>query len=416
MIKKNNHVLTPEEAAEEFNDFFLAKIKKIKEGILPFTGDRLKGARRKAERLGLKPNAFHFRTVTEKEVMKAIHKSKSSKCPDINGISPAVMKIAPNVLAVPLTFIINQAISTGEVPRCWKVARVLPLHKKNSKESAANYRPVSILPSPSKILEEVLRGQMTKYLEEKKILPATQFGFRSGRSTIQATGAALHDWQRARREELVCGALQFDLSAAFDMLSPDLLVKKLQIYGAGTDATGLVLSYLSGRRQRVDYGNMSSEVRDVVVGSPQGSCLSPLLYITLVADMDEWLEKVNVVAYADDSSVYAIASSRQEVRHVLERAAEEILVYFRATSLAANATKTKFVMFGRSAEKPPKIGETEIEESEAEELLGFTYNKSLNWKHHLSKLESELRKRTGIIRRMAWHLLEDRGSNELTLN
>ena len=284
------------------------------------------------------------------------------------------------------------------------LTRVLPLHKKKSKEIVENYRPVSILPTPSKVLEEILRSQLTKFLEGKGILPPTQFGFRSSRSTVEATAAALHDWRRARRKNRACGALQFDLSAAFDVISPELLVQKLQVYGAGRNVRSLISSYLSGRRQRVDYGGTSSSVVDVTVGSPQGSCLSPLLYVTLVADLDEWISGGTIVAYADDTTIYCEGQTKEEVREVLEKAAKEILLFFQATSLAANASKTKFIMFGRHKEKPIMIGNTLIEESGTEELLGFTYNKALNWKDQLSKMEKELRKRIGILRRLTWHL------------
>ena len=365
-----------------------------------FHGDRLQGAKRLAKRLKLQQNCFHFKTVNEKQIIEAIKKSKPSKCSDVSGISPYMLKLAPEILAIPLTYIINKVILEGVIPKCWKVARVLPLHKKKSKSSVENYRPVSILPSPSKIMEEVLRKQMSKYLEEKGILPPSQFGFRAGRSTIQATGIAIHNWQTAKKEKLKCGALQFDLSAAFDMISPNLLLEKLRIYGAGSNVRKVIGSYLSDRQQRVDY----DDTANVPVGSPQGSCLSPLLYITLVADLDEWISKGEITAYADDSSIYFASKSRDDVRNTLENAAKEMLSFFQASFLAANESKTKFVMFGRGREEEIRVGSTPICESEKEELLGFIYNKSLTWKDHLEHMEAELRKRIGVIRRLSWHL------------
>ena len=404
VIMEDGEALEESIAATKFNEFFLSKIEKIKEGINKYNGDSLRGAKQKAERLQLKPNTFSFKCVEENEVIRAIKRAKPSKCPDIAGISPYVLKLAPCVIAVPLTFIINQVIREGDVPKCWKIARVMPLHKKLSKDFVGNYRPVSILPTPSKVLEEVLRKQMSKYLEDKQVLPKTQFGFRTKRSTVQATGAAFHDWKKAKREGKTCGALQFDLSAAFDMISMELLVEKLRVYGAGQNVTNLVTSYLSERKQRVDFGNSSSDIVEVSTGSPQGSCLSPLLYITLVADLDDWLTEGNIIAYADDSSVYFESTSPKEVREVLERAAVEVLTFFHATMLAANPTKTKFVMFGRNKEKSIQIGNASIEESNSEELLGFTYNKGLNWQAHINKLSTELKKRIGILRRLSWQL------------
>ncbi len=404
VIMQDTIALSPEEAARRFNEFFISKIAKIKDGIGGFAGSRVRGAEEKAKELQLKQDSFCFKTVSEREITSAIKRSKPSKCPDIAGVSPAMLKLAPDIVSVPLTFIINTIIRQEEIPSSWKVARVLPLHKKLSKNQMENYRPVSILPTASKVLEEVLRKQMAWYLEENGVLPSSQFGFRARRSTVQATGAAIHDWQEAKEKGLECGALQFDLSAAFDTISADLLIQKLQIYGAGRNVRNILRSYLSGRKQRVDYADSSSGLVDVQVGSPQGSCLSPLLYITLIADLDEWIGGSKAITYADDSSVYVVARTKEEVRKGLEVAAEQMLSFFQASFLAANATKTKFVMFGRKQEEPIRVGTSIIEESEAEELLGFTYNKALTWRHHLDKIETELRKRIGVLRRLTWHL------------
>jgi hypothetical protein len=106
----------------------------------------------------------------------------------------------------------------------------MPLHKKKENTSASNYCPVSILPSPSKILEEVVRKQLVSHLDTHGIIPNSQYGFRAGRSTSAALGAAHFDWKNARAEGEKVGALFFDLSAAFDLIDVDLLTGKLDIY------------------------------------------------------------------------------------------------------------------------------------------------------------------------------------------
>jgi hypothetical protein len=85
--------------------------------------------------------------------------------------------LAPDVLAVPLKWLINNICQEGEIPQAWKEGRVLPLHKKKEKSKVENYRPVCILPSASKIMEEVVRSQLSKYIEKKKMLPQSQYGF-----------------------------------------------------------------------------------------------------------------------------------------------------------------------------------------------------------------------------------------------
>ena len=313
-------------------------------------------------------------------------------------------KFACDVLVVPLTLLINTAIQEGQVPKTWKEGRVLPLHKKKDKSCVKNYRPVTILPSPSKIFEEVVRKQLSSYVERKGILPDTQYGFREGLSTVHAVAAADHDWRRARRQGLSCGTMLFDLTAAFDTLDPELLVAKLAAYGADKKFQRLIMSFMTERYQRVDFGGASSERKQLAAGSPQGSVLSPLLFLVMVADLGEWVSEARVMSYADDTNTQACAATKSEVRGKLERAAEEVLTFMSASKLSANPEKTKFVLFGRKHEEPLKVGGAIINESKEECLLGLTFSKSLSWKKHVDLLCSDLMKRVGVISRLHFHL------------
>ena len=251
-------------------------------------------------------------------------------------------------------------------------------------------------------MEEVIRRQFSLFFE--KILPSTQFGFREGLSTIHAVGAARHDWLKAKQGGLQCGALFFDLSAAFDMLDVDLLEKKMEVYGAGKSVLKWVRQYLTGRRQVVDFGGEQSREVEVTVGSPQGSIISPLLFLIMVADLEEWLSSGSALSYADDTTVYAMAATKEKVREMLETSAKEVLNFMAAAKLAANESKTKFVMFGRTGETAIRVGASMIEESKEETLLGITSSKTLSWKAHLDIVERDLRKRIGLLRRLSWQL------------
>jgi hypothetical protein len=119
-------------------------------------------------------------------------------------------------------------------------------------------------------------------------------------------------------------SMALDLSAAFDTLDTDLLVKKLEVLGVAGNMTTWVRSYLTGRRQRVDWDGCSSEMIDITVGSPQGSVLSPLLFLIMTCDLEEWLSEGSAVTFADDTTCYAMAPTHEEVRRILVRSAEEI--------------------------------------------------------------------------------------------
>ena len=403
-LKEGSHTLTLKESAVAFNTFFLEKVEKIKSKIQSGGLDPLENTRRRAEKLGIKKNSFALRTVTEKKVLEAIRKSKNSSCPDIDGLSPEVLKLAAPVISVPLTWVINSTIESQSIPNVWKRAKILPLHKKKAKSSATNYRPVSILPSCSKIMEEVVRQQLAQYCRTQNIIPTSQHGFQTGKSTITALGAVTHDLKAMKQEGLEVGCLLFDLSAAFDLLDADILARKLEIYGATETTTAWVRNYLTGRSQMVEYGGHHSKIEDVMVGSPQGSVLSPLLFIIQTSDMPEAIKRASSSTYADDTLIYTGQQKQEMVYEVLEAAVDEVLLYMRANKLAANPEKTKFMMIGKKKAEKIRVGTEFIEESYAEDYLGVKISKNLTWTKQFEALKSELSKRIGIIRRLSHHL------------
>jgi hypothetical protein len=129
----------------------------------------------------------------------------------------------------------------------------------------------------------------------------------------------------------------------------------------------------------VEYGGEKSSIKAVKVGSPQGSILFPLLFIILTSDMPEAISEASIVTYADDTTVYLAHSNVDTVYNGLEKAADEILLYMLSNCLAANAEKTKFVMFGRKKSRKIRVGPGYVEESEAEVLLGVKISKNLTW-------------------------------------
>jgi hypothetical protein len=111
-----------------------------------------------------------------------------------------VLKLTDPVISAPLTWVTNSTIESQSIPNVWKRAKILPLHKKKAKSSATNYCLVSNLPSCSKIMEEMVRQQLAQYGRTQNIIPSSQHGFQTGKSTITALGAITHDlkagWSR----------------------------------------------------------------------------------------------------------------------------------------------------------------------------------------------------------------------------
>ena len=157
-----------------------------------------------------------------------------------------------------------------------KLADVTPLYKNKSKNSKDNYRPVSILSNISKIYERGLYHQIQVFFES--ILSKSQCGFGRGYNAQHCLMTLIEKWKKSVDNGGAFGALFTDLSQAFDCLSHELLIAKLDAYGFDKNALKLVNSYLSNRKQRVKINNKYSLWSEILFGVPQGSILGALLF------------------------------------------------------------------------------------------------------------------------------------------
>ena len=176
-----------------------------------------------------------------------------------------------------LTLIIYQTLSTGIFPDSLKVAKVIPLYKKGDKTVLDNDRPISISPSISKIFERIIFNQINDHFTYHDLYYDGQYGFREKHSTQLA---ALELIDRITHELDLGNTpinIYIDLSKAFDTLDHHILISKLQHSGINGTALQLLLSYLSNRKQFVQYGDILSQKNDILTGS----ILVPLLFIIL---------------------------------------------------------------------------------------------------------------------------------------
>ena len=189
---------------------------------------------------------FKFKHVDEKEILKMLKSVDAKKAMGIDGIPALIIKHSAEILAKPLTKIINLSISENIFPSKAKTAALLCFFKKYDRSNKKNYRPISILSTLSKIIEKVLQNQIVQYIEH--FLSPYISAYRKSYSTQHVLIRLIEEWKSGLDDGNLVGAVLMDLSKAFDSISHDLLIAKLDAYGFGKSSLKYLYSYLKGRR------------------------------------------------------------------------------------------------------------------------------------------------------------------------
>ena len=224
-------------------------------------------------------------------------------------IPTQLLKAHIHTVAPFITELFNRSFLAGIVPRSFKSAYVTPLLKKADLDVAdvKSYRPISNLTVLSKLLEHLVADQLRKYITQFQLLPAVQSAYRVNHSTETAILKVSSDLLQAVDDGDICLLILLDLSAAFDTVDHQIMIKRLlKSCGLSGSVLNWFTSYLDGRTQRVVFNGASSAPSAVSCGVPQGSVLGPVLFTLYTADLVPLIQrhKVNPHLYADDAQIY----------------------------------------------------------------------------------------------------------------
>ena len=248
-------------------------------------------------------------------------------------ISNSVLKEIKSAIITPLVIVFNKSLSESHFPTRMKKAEVVPLHKGKDKTIKNNYRPISLLLTLSKLLEKAMYQHTYRFLEETKQIYDGQFGFRSRHSCEHVVENLVSDIIKDSANGLFTTAVFIDLSKAFDMLSHPILLDKLSKYGIQGLSLDWFSSYLENRTIRVKCQTGTghwelSDKYDIMYGTPQGSCLGPLLFSIFTNYLHKHLLYAKYILFADDTTLYMSHRNRNYLSWCIEQDLQIISDWF----------------------------------------------------------------------------------------
>ena len=348
-------------------------------------------------------NKFEFREVSIREIATQIKLVNTNKASPVESLPARILKEISDVFSVAIQILFNWHMTKNTFPQELKAGDITSLFKKDDAFSKKNYRPITVLPSVSKIFERLMQNQMLPFTE--RFMSPLLCGFRKGYGTQHALLRLIETCNKSLDSGGIAGAVLTDLSKAFDCLNHELLIAKLNAYGFSRSALLFVHSYLFDRKQRVKVNGSFSAWANTDLGVPQGSVLGPLLFNIYVNDLFLFLEETEVCNYADDTTIYACGHTVENVIAKLEFDALKISQWFPNNHMKLNEDKCHLMIFGRKSDEASiKIGEARVKESNEEKLLGITFDQTLSFRQHVKTLCKKASQKLHALARISCYM------------
>ena len=296
------------------------------------------------------------------------------------------------------------------MPKGWKTAKVTPVFKGGDREELTNYRPISVLPLVSKLLERAVNDQLSTFLNMNESLVTEQSGFRPQHSTqtavLDVTDHILNNMDNGK----VTGAIFVDLKKAFDTVDHAILLSKLNDNGVRELELKWFESYLSGRKQATKIDGTTSDFANVSVGVPQGSILGPLLFIIFINSLPLSITSIpgtKISMYADDTMIMFDGTTPDNIESDMVNGINQVIQWLINHKLTLNVSKTKFMIFGSRPRIPTfsrvqiTLNDMSIERVHLYKYLGVILDEHMSWSEHIDYTAKKISMKIGFLRRSA---------------
>ena len=283
-------------------------------------------------------------------IQKLLANVKPHKAGGPDEIPARYLKENSAELAPMYQHLFTQSYNLSELPQTWCEATVCPIFKKGHKYLPENYRPVSLTAIPCKLMEHIIVSKTWEHLNKHNIITNIQHGFRSGLSCTTQLIGAVDDWtSELNRGQSQVDVIVLDFSKAFDKVPHRRLLEKIKSYGITNKNSGWIEKFLNNRHHKVVLNGVSSNIREVTSGVPQGTVLGPLLFLLYINDIEEGLSS-KMRLFADDSAVYRKIDSMADAQE-LQRDLFKLQEWSNKWQMCFNIGKCKTLRITRKMNK-----------------------------------------------------------------
>lgn len=298
----------------------------------------------------------------------------------------------------------NHIWKTGNRPKSWNMANVIPIPKQKCVSSPTQTRPINLINTIVKLFDKMVNSRLIYVLELNKMLDSKQFGFRQNKTTLNSMVTLNRDVQNSFNNKSHIQLVSFDIEKAFDKIWPEAILCKLKKYNIGGNMFLYIKNFLNQRKFIVKNGMYSSDEYSTNIGIPQGSPLSSTLFLISfqnILDEINKLKNVNYSSYADDLIVYCNNNDNNTNTKNIQDTIDKIVHTGSKYGLNLSKDKTKAIHFcnkRKCKRKDNFIGDNKIIEFDSIKILGIVFQKKLNWRNHINHLKAKITKDIPLIK------------------
>ena len=329
--------------------------------------------------------------IDNKAILKQFLKlTKPGKAAGLDNFTAKDLHIIGPPALEALKHVFKKSLDTLEIPKIWKTSRVTCIFKSGSKQECENYRPISLLSIPSKIMESIICNTLDKHLQTFNLLYERQWGFRPNRSTKLALLNMTERWRKSLDENKFVAIFFLDFRKAFDCLDHQVIMRKLSACGVSGNLYQWISSYLEERQQKTVVNGVVSENEYVQTGAPQGSLLGPRLFSLTANDLPDVSNDHEEDLFADDTTGTCVSDTIDTVFIKAQKMVDDISKWSHENSLTIHPKKSVIMILS------PKqfIGPLNKINMDGElvsivtktKCLGVTIDDKLQWNDHLSSI------------------------------